>query len=259
MKALILALLASSSMIILAQAADLPSKKQSPDAPVAVQPASPSWTGFYVGGFGGYSWGSSAFDAGSVDSELGAIPTTSGTSYAKGAIYGIHAGYDYDFGNNLVMGVVADMAGISGQGTQVCVDALEGCTGGGRGYAYSYGQAHIRDLSTLRARMGFSTGSALIYVTGGAAYAHSKADISNFAADNSWSSNRKDWGWAIGTGLEYRLTQHVSFGADYMHADFGSENYTFTGLQSNNSTVGSSVTTLNLKDDSIKLSLNYRF
>ena len=69
-----------------------------------------SWTGFHAGVTGGYGWG---------HSELSAIVqgvSEDGNTDLHGGMIGGLAGYDYDFGNGIVAGIVADMSwsGING-------------------------------------------------------------------------------------------------------------------------------------------------
>ena len=87
-----------------ASAADLPFRKSPPaSAPAPIF----TWTGFYVG----YNQG---FGGGVLDANVnlvgpGILNNTQTTNRANGFFVGGEAGYDYQFSNNLVLGVETDM------------------------------------------------------------------------------------------------------------------------------------------------------
>src|SRR6202451_2554964 len=92
----------------LALAADMGVRAPPPPAPVL------SWTGFYVGGNIGYSWGSARGDlnapAISIFSGLGVLPTSfSEALKPKGVIGGGQFGYDYQINPTWVVGLEADL------------------------------------------------------------------------------------------------------------------------------------------------------
>lgn len=211
-------------------------------------PDSPSWTGGYIGVVGGYGWGDSDFDA---DTVLPAVSDpVSGSIDVEGFLLGAQAGYDFDMGNGLVIGVVGDASWTDIDGDTCVEDG--GCTGLADD---SYGSADVNWLATVRARAGFTTGSMLIYGTGGLAIADADAGITNVegAGDPARSDSNTHLGWVIGAGAEFKVTENMSLGAEYLHVDLGSEEYSFPGP-----TVGiASDSDLTL--DIVRASLNYRF
>lgn len=65
-------------------------------------------------------------------------------------------------------------------------------------------------IGSTRGRVGFlATPSTLIYGTGGVAYGR----LDSTLADTSFT------GWTAGGGLEYKLTKHLSVGAEYRYWD----------------------------------------
>jgi outer membrane immunogenic protein len=82
-------------------------------------------------------------------------------------------------------------------------------------------------LATARARAGFAFDRALLYATGGIAFASITADsFAQFTNGNDGyitTQNRQRVGWTVGGGLDYALTRKFSVRAEYLYADFGSD------------------------------------
>ena len=182
-----------------AMAADLPVYK-APAFPVVV----PSWTGFYVGGNVGYSWGDARTDInGTGTAALGegfrglvpgfdGFPTNfayanSGKSRLDGFIAGGQIGYNLQL-SRWLLGIEADIQGSDEVGagsfadpisTDICIRARltrpnppvclqTGVLSGGVQTSY---EAKISWFGTLRGRLGFfANDQLLIYGTGGLAY-----------------------------------------------------------------------------------------
>lgn len=222
-------------------------------ADMSVVPDSPSWTGGYIGVVGGYGWGDSDFSADVVlSSDNTDIQSSSdGSISPEGFLIGGQLGYDFDLGNSLVLGVVGDMSW-SGMDGDTCVEEAPGCDDTPDD---SYASADINWLATVRARAGFTTGSMLIYGTGGLAIADADASITNVEGlgDPTRSDSNTHYGWVIGAGAEFKITDNMSLGAEYLHVDLGSEDYAFRGP---------TVDVLSESDltiDIVRASLNLRF
>ena len=72
-------------------------------------PDLPSWTGAYIGVVGGYGWGDLDFEADIVHSLDTPTTRNPGRSIdVEGFLLGGQAGYDFDMGNGLVLGVAGD-------------------------------------------------------------------------------------------------------------------------------------------------------
>ena len=71
----------------------------------------------------------------------------------------------------------------------------------------------------------------LFYGTGGLAIADADAGVTS--VDGHGDPNRSDsnthFGWVIGAGAEFKVTENMSFGAEYLHVDLGSEDYALRG------------------------------
>jgi outer membrane immunogenic protein len=64
--------------------------------------------------------------------------------------------------------------------------------------------------------------NTLIYVTGGAAWAHVRGEILNGGTLGALSAfDQGVLGWNVGAGLEFKLGPNLVLGAEYRHMDFG--------------------------------------
>ena len=165
---------------------------------------SPSWTGFYVGGNVGYSWGNAETDIASSGTTIyQPIPILNGISNnvpfsgihnhdqgINGFIGGGQVGYNYKLSRRLMLGIEADIQGSAQRGSSTLVEYIKGtqCVEGIyypplplaclttlplRGTAVTDPEAKIDWFGTIRERNGWLlTDDALLYVTGGLAYGH---------------------------------------------------------------------------------------
>lgn len=198
------ALLASSSA---AYAADFGVVNQPvPEAYIA--PAS-DWTGFYAGVFGGLT-------SGPIDFSLvpdGAPSVLDISINAGGALGGAQIGYDVQF-DGFVIGAVADIA-VSNHhaGAEITTPggSLELETG-------------LNFIGTVRARAGYAFDDALAYVHGGFAYGQSDVSLSLNGTDVDTGIDDVDHiGFVVGAGLEYQVTENISFQTEYAYTQFGDE------------------------------------
>ncbi|MGU3496616.1 outer membrane protein [Xanthobacteraceae bacterium A53D] len=185
----------------------------------AVAPVVPmfSWTGFYLGGHAGYAWSNNTYSvydatfATTYDYNLG-----SGDSW----VLGLQGGYNYQFANNVVLGLEADISwtGIGGGGNYIAAGPLFGTTSSLGGDLDYYG--------TIRARLGYAFDRWLPYVTGGAAWGH--VNNGTFYGQDTSSTN---WGWTVGAGVEYAITNNFTARLEYLYIDLDGNKYSdvFTG------------------------------
>jgi outer membrane immunogenic protein len=204
------------------------------DAPMPVGDAA-TWTGLYFGGFAGGSFGDTDFSAGPTGGPT--ILNLSVTS--SGFTGGAQIGYDYQI-DNFVIGAVADIA-FSDYKAKVSADIFNA----GSGEA----ESKLQYLGTVRARLGYAWDRALIYGHGGFAYGKSEQSIS-FNGTEIYSDSQTRTGWTIGAGIEYKLTDHVSFGTEYAYVDLGNKSIFEDG--------GFSVDQ-DVKFHTVKALINYRF
>lgn len=185
------ALLSGSALSGSAYAADLAAYK-APLAPIIV----PSWTGFYIGGNLGYSWGDARADYSASGSTITSHPIFPGTfpsNFAlidantaglSGIIGGGQIGYNLQIGPRWVVGVEADIQASGERGSNTFVDQFTtplcvASNAGGNcttyvplnGTAISNYDAKIGWFGTVRGRAGvLLADQVLVYGTGGLAY-----------------------------------------------------------------------------------------
>ncbi len=211
-----------------AQAADMPLK-----APPRAVPVYSDWTGFYLFGFGGYSWGRISPD----DFDL------SGSGFhnpkPKGGVFGFGGGYNWQYGT-WVGGMEVDY-GFSDEKENQSVCIFKGCERNARVNLNS----KIDALGSARLRVGYLfTPKLLAYGTAGVGWGRSRVSVSISNSQDSLeilSAKTNLFGWVAGGGLEYKLFQHVRVRGEYLHYDFGSTTYAFQtpiliGVNINNKT-----------------------
>jgi outer membrane immunogenic protein len=184
---LVASCLVSSLAIHPASAADLTARPytKAPTASAAVY----NWTGFYLGANAGYGWGRS--------NERATALGTRANFDISGGLGGGQIGYNWQAGA-VVFGVEADGDVADIDGAVRCPNPAFSCT------------AKVRDLASFRGRVGWATGPALLYATGGLGYANVRYSTLTVAgglpaAGTTGFYTADRWGYAIGAGLEYVL------------------------------------------------------
>jgi outer membrane immunogenic protein len=187
-----------------------------------------TWTGCYAGGHAGYGWGhSTGFDATPTTTFFGTgIPVTGpvyGATTASSLVFGAQDGCNYQVNPWLVVGLEGDfdpMLGMSASAGPVDA-ARTGIT------PFAVGTVTENYQATLRARLGITgfNNRALFYATGGAAYLNASsqqniviAGVPVVGAQNAQNDNA--WGWAVGGGVDYALTDYFILRAEYLFEEF---------------------------------------
>jgi outer membrane immunogenic protein len=214
-----------------AAAADLPGRV----APPAFAPAPAfNWSGFYVGAHAGYIWSEADMKLAGVgvfvlpvDVERGTLPRSVSVDQ-DGAMGGVQAGYNMQFGM-FVAGVEADVSW-----TDVDGDALYSAPDRflfPGAITNTVVKSELEWFATFRGRLGVEVDRALIFVTGGAAV----GDVTNTFSINiptappplgpyfspKWNQGSTEWGWTVGAGVEYALTDAISVKGEYLYYDLG--------------------------------------
>lgn len=108
----------------------------------------------------------------------------------------------------------------------------------------------MKYLGTVRARLGYAAfDRALIYAHGGFAYGETDQEV-RAGGTTLFDDSTSKAGWTIGAGLEYALTDHLSFQTEYSYVDLG-EDDVFSG--------GGITVSEDLKFHAVKAAVNYRF
>jgi outer membrane immunogenic protein len=190
---------ATITMPLLAKAADLGPRQTPAPADKFLAPVY-SWTGFYMGAQGGYSWGDSS---GTQNAGGTFFPVVPYTVHPQGFIGGGHLGFNYQTGL-IVLGIEGDIEAA----------AIEGISS----FSAS-GQDNVFDvkadaLASVRGRIGFAHDRYLIYGTGGVAWGHVITAFDDTL--NGWRT-----GWTAGAGIEYALFNNWSANLEYRFTDLG--------------------------------------
>jgi outer membrane immunogenic protein len=211
---------------------------------VAAPPLPPapiySWTGWYVGGNVGYSWGRGAptFN----DPALGGfgLPTSfTGPANLNGAIGGVQIGYDWQSNTNWVWGFETDFQWADENNSSnfgQAYDCEGTCSIGG-----TIG-SKIQWFGTVRARAGWLyTPTTMVYLTGGFAYGKVSINgsLTNFvsaccgtgpvppaAGTFSFGSSAVNPGWTLGGGIRGVVPNAPAWvwKVEYLYIDLGSLN-----------------------------------
>lgn len=159
------------------------------EPPVAVETVPQfSWAGGYAGILTGYGWGN------------GEVEGVAGQQDFDGARFGGFAGYNWDLGNQLVVGVEGDLN-------------------------YDWNEENVAGTDfdsglnwSARARIGYAMDRALLFAAGGYTGTNISGQGAGFDEDDTLH------GWTIGGGVDYALTDRVFTRVEYRYNDFGSGN-----------------------------------
>eukprot|EP01037_Dinobryon_pediforme_P023365 gene23365-biopygen14093 len=206
LRKLILTTTAVAALSGTAAAADLASKHME----VTVPPLPFSWTGF----FGGVTLGTAAIQ--SRETGVGPVfmyPGDSLNSDGAGVIGGIEGGYNYQIGS-LVLGAEADYSASSARAAFQYY------------YAPSIGNYRLQEIGSLRARIGYASDRALVYMTGGLAV----GNIDNSFTDNSfkdgiYKQKSTRVGSIVGAGIEYAISSNWTIKAEGLYYNLASKTY----------------------------------
>lgn len=232
----------------LAYAADLAPQPVEPIAPVV---APFSWTGFYGGIQAGYTRGKSDYSnywtaTGEWDYK--------GKFNANGFTAGLYAGYNYQFQNNLVLGVEGDINYDSLKGSGRARGNLDFSHGDPLPVASYKQEAELKWDGSVRLRVGYAMDRFLPYITGG--FAFGKYDYSpKWDKDGSLRYSSTHTGWTVGAGLEYAVTDNLIARVEYRYADYGKKNY----FDYATSAGGNYTDRIDLKTHTIRAGLSYKF
>lgn len=212
-------LLTATALVALpfsALAADLPMRSAAP-APAPMIIAAHNWTGFYLGAHAGYSLTKPRYTEEVTSGICGGVPGECNINpNVDGFAFGSYAGFNRQSGA-LVYGVEADISfGSVNAGADVSAPITSN-------YYSAFTQ---RWSGNVRTRVGYSFGSALLYVAGGVAFANIKDDD----VVVGWNSaSNTHVGWTIGAGVDYALSQNWIGRGEYLYSDFGRKGYAIEG------------------------------
>jgi outer membrane immunogenic protein len=181
-----------------AMAADLAVKA----APLA--PPTYDWSGFYIGGFGGYGFGNQ-----NINNATGPAGFANFTANfeSHGPMAGGEVGYNWMVTRDIMFGLEGDGAWTNIRGND--------------NFALGWNDAnHLKWVGSLRVRSGFTVDRLLMFFTGG--WAVGDIDHSNtnpgFGVD-TFSAHRS--GLTAGGGIAYAITNNLIGKIEYRYYDLG--------------------------------------
>src|SRR6478609_5827863 len=222
-----------------ASAADMAVKAR-PPAPV-IAPIY-DWTGFYIGGNGGWGQSRNCWDF----LDAAGFAVASGCRERSGGLAGGQIGYRWQ-ANQWVFGVEAqgDWADLSNTRVSLLDPTLSTT-------------AKTDAIGLFTGQIGYAWNAALFYVKGGAAVTRNRFDIFDTPTGIGLvSASATRWGGTVGVGFEYGFAPNWSVGVEYDHLFMGNANNSFTvadprlaGILNNR---------ISQDVDLVTLRLNYRF
>ncbi|MBB5700241.1 outer membrane immunogenic protein [Ochrobactrum daejeonense] len=226
LKALLLASTVALAAATGAQAADAVIEPE--PAPVVIAPTF-TWNGAYIGGQIGYGWGESDFDG-----DLYSY----GNIKPDGFLGGIYAGYNFDLGNNIVLGIDGD---VTYNDVSKGVDVFDGDV------VVGDFETKLRWSGAVRARVGYAADRFLPYLAGGVAFGSIKNDGS--IAGVGFSESKTLTGWTVGAGVDYAATDNLIVRLEYRYTDYGDKDIDFGGLSVNQ----------DFRTNEVRLGVAYKF
>lgn len=231
----------------------------------AAQSHAADWSGFYVGGNIGYSWGgtitanTTPFTGAVPNGDTFTLPGVTIPLKPGGVVGGGQFGYNWQVGN-WVFGFETDLQA-SGQKDrgQVSQSLVFDCSTTCTAVSSTDLTAKLSWFGTLRTRIGQDFSGLFGYVTGGLSYGEIKLDgLQSISVtgdetaqfQRSFAVSKTKVGWTIGAGVEGQTTwSNWTWRIEYLYIDLGKVNYSDASFS-----VNSSVT-----DNILRFVLNYRF
>ncbi len=196
------------------------------------QPATYSWTGWYVGLNVGWASADIGHDV-SVPGYFDVASRGRNDAITGGGQFG----YNWLVAPLWLVGVEVDINYVGAKrsnGFGATVTA-----GGGLEDVVGTQRSRVRWLSTVRARFGYVWNSTFLYATGGLAIGGISSSVTATGVENDaggdtsqfhGSSSATRVGYAAGVGFEHAFTNRLSLKLEYLHFDLGSVSYNVLGV-----------------------------
>jgi outer membrane immunogenic protein len=226
-----LAALASLPAALPARAADMTPVVQR-GGPSGFIPAQFLWTGFYLGAGIGDGWGTANF----IDPLAPAIASVSPKGFLVSGVTGIN----YQI-SSAVIGVEGDFTGAWAKGNTV--DSAGNTL-----------QTSVFWTASIVGRFGWAFDRLLVYGRGGAAFDYDRDTVIN-TSGNSAIGTVNHFGWTVGGGVEYAVTEHWTARLEYDYLKFATRGFMFTGPASVTGAAGN----VGLKLNELKGIMAYKF
>ncbi|MBA8837073.1 outer membrane protein [Ochrobactrum sp. RH2CCR150] len=192
-----------------------------------------NWSGGYIGGQVGYGFGKTKFSP------------MIGDLRPRGFLGGIYAGYNFDVGNNVILGIDGDFSGAEINRTGIGSDPTTTASV----------KTDLQWSGAIRPRIGYAINRFMPYIAGGVAFGSIKDTLSvtstNPSSQRSLTQKKTQTGWTIGGGVDYAATDNVILRLEYRYTDFRKRDLD-TGMAS--TTLQQKLTT-----NDIRLGVAYKF
>ena len=251
MRKLLLGSVAILAFMGAATAADLAYKA----APVARAAPVVDWSGIYLGINGGYGRSNNCWDLNGANVPVFGGPVTGGSAFlgisgaftpplaegcnsGNGAVFGGQVGYRYQV-NNFVFGIEAqgDWANLKGSNTSSVFNKINAAIAPAS--VTLVNTSKVDAIGMFTGQVGYSFGSVLWYVKGGAAVTNNEYDgaltldvpATAFGLTATDHASAVRFGEVIGTGVDVMLAPGWSLGVEYNHLFMGSQQvgFAYTG------------------------------
>ena len=220
-----------------ASAADM-AVKAPPPAPL---PVIYNWSGFYIGGNGGWAQSRNCWD---FVTAVGAV-ISNGCRDQSGGVVGGQIGYRWQT-NQFVFGLEA-------QGDWADINSTR------QSFLFPAFSTHVKvdAIGLFTGQVGYAWNNALLYVKGGAAVTDNRFDIlTTLGGANLASASSTRWGGTVGVGFEYGFAPNWSVGIEYDHLFMGHNNNTFSVV---NPIIAGAANRISEDIDMVTLRVNYHF
>ena len=161
----------------------------------------------------------SAFSPGSCDGAASTQAAAGGCNGDRTGVEGaVRLGYDMQFGS-FVVGAVGELSALDVK------DSVTSFSTTPAAYVFT---RELETMAALRLRAGFTTGPALLYVTGGGAQARVRNSFRTTNGANSFTETVNDDkadGYQLGAGVEWRLAPNLSLTGEYLYTDLEPGDY----------------------------------
>src|SRR6478752_4693114 len=192
-----------------AMAADMAVKAPPPAPIIPIY----NWTGFYIGGNGGWAQNHNCVDF----LDAAGVAFASGCRDRSGGVIGGQLGYRWQ-SSQWVFGLEAqgDWADLSNQRVSLINPALSTRT-------------KTSAIGLFTGQIGYAWNASLFYVKGGAAVTRNSFSILDTLTGFEFASaSATRWGGTVGVGWEYGFAPNWSLGVEYDHLFMGNANNSFT-------------------------------
>ncbi len=200
-----------------------------------------NWSGFYIGGNGGWAESHNCWDfITAVGAAIG-----DGCRDRSGGVIGGQIGYRWQ-ASQWVFGLEAqgDWADLSNTRVSIIQPALST-------------RVKTDGIGLFTGQIGYAWNAALLYVKGGGAVtSNSFGILTTLNGVDVASASSTRWGGALGVGFEYGFAPNWSVGAEYDHLFMGNANNSFSVV---NPIVAGALNRISQDVDMVTIRFNYRF